>query len=421
MITGIREQSKEAKIRAMNRFCYLTSFLAFPYIFILFAFRYYFSSAIMLLIIGLLLFCVYLNKNRQKEQARMLMVLVTNFSVLYYTLILGFNSGIHLYLFLSPLIVYLIFDMAEKKKVLLNLSTYVVNFILLFLIYKSGNELKPDISEQTTDFLYALNFSFTLILSFVLILHFANNNNYNNELLQNMNSSLMVQQNQLLKEINEKNEARTKLEKSDREKSVLLSETHHRVKNNLAHISGLLELQGFYTKNQNELELLKESSARIKSIALLHEKLYENTAFEKIKIADYLKELLEFIQITYGKKDSVSISSEIDDCEFNMAEALPFGLLINELITNSYKHAFKSKNKGNIRLKLRKEQGLITFKYIDDGDGYNSLNKEKANSIGLNLIETFARQLRANINTVSGQGKGMEFNLSFRLLEDIKK
>jgi len=121
-----------------------------------------------------------------------------------------------------------------------------------------------------------------------------------------------------------------------------LSEIHHRVKNNLAVVTALMELQTFYLKDDKTIQILKESQNRIKSIALLHEKLYENKSLKFVDVALYTSELIHFIKQSISNK-GILIHTNIDEINLEMASAMPFGLMLNELITNSYKYAFYKK------------------------------------------------------------------------------
>ena len=204
------------------------------------------------------------------------------------------------------------------------------------------------------------------------------------------------------------------LQSTLKEKDILLSEVHHRVKNNLAFISGLLELQNFYVSDKRLSDILSDTSARIKSIALLHEKFYEHHSLDKIEISSFVDVLVEHINICYQNKfNAIKLHIEIDSVNLNMSEALPFALLINELITNSYKHAFKNRETGNIYLSLTQNDKELFLQYKDDGIGFDFEKDIKDNSLGMNLIDAFTMQLKGKKTLSTKKGLGCIFTLQF--------
>src|SRR5699024_1877828 len=150
-------------------------------------------------------------------------------------------------------------------------------------------------------------------------------------------------------------EVEEKVKESLREKEVLLSEIHHRVKNNLAVISGLLELQAYNTDSRAVVDALKESQMRINTIAIIHEKLYQHEDLAAIAFDSYLKELTEIIVDSLRDGSTkIDIHIEADPIELTINQAIPCGLILNELITNAYKHAFSDSKKGNITVLLQR-------------------------------------------------------------------
>lgn len=217
-------------------------------------------------------------------------------------------------------------------------------------------------------------------------------------------------------DITERKEAEEKIKKSLREKEVLLAEIHHRVKNNLAVITGLLELQQYNTDSDEAKNILKESQLRINSIALIHEKLYQNENLSEISIDVYLKELIDIIIASIRTEETeVSISIESEPIHLTVSQAIPCGLILNELITNSYKHAFIGKKSGKINISLKRTGDRLTLFFNDNGVGMpGELDFENPTSLGLTLIQTLARQLQGDCS-FNESGDGMKFKLSFTL------
>ncbi|MEO1023797.1 MAG: PAS domain S-box protein, partial [Bacteroidota bacterium] len=207
----------------------------------------------------------------------------------------------------------------------------------------------------------------------------------------------------------------TELEKSIQEKEVLIKEIHHRVKNNLAIISGLFQLQSMYVDEPRLFKILHQNQARIKTIATIHEKLYQNELFTSIEVKDYLHELIRDIQSTFNG-DSLHVDIEINgEATFlNVNQAVPFGILANEMITNAYKYAFEGRGVGNIEVQLTKNDNNITFVVNDDGIGLpHNFDVMTSSSLGMTLIQTVTMQLNGNLTWTTIPGEGTSFQIIF--------
>ncbi|HTA61120.1 MAG TPA: sensor histidine kinase [Bacteroidia bacterium] len=412
---AVHFQSEGAIIKTINRFCYA---IALSSIFDIFLYAYMGLYAIcgILVVIGVLfLWFVYLNKKSHYKISRAAIIITTNLGVIVFSAFLGFKLGIFFFLFATPHLTYLLYNFKEKFSIFLCLLSYLITFITIYLI--DNYQLYPPtaLTKGNANLIYTINFSVSLVLSFILITFFASNNNTVSEMLTTANTSLQEKQIHLESEIAEKSKINTALARTLKEKEILLSEIHHRVKNNLAVISGLIELQTFYVKDEKASAILKESRNRIKSIAVLHEKFYESKNLEKIGIRSYVDELIYFIKLSFSSQQKdIKIITQIEDIELSMANALPFSLLLNELITNSYKHAFKKQDSGNITISLIKYQNKLVLNFKDDGCGFELAEINKDNSLGMNLIEAFSLQLKANTNWASKPNKGVEFTLQFK-------
>lgn len=203
----------------------------------------------------------------------------------------------------------------------------------------------------------------------------------------------------------------TELLKSLNEKEVLLSEIHHRVKNNLAVVSGLLFLQSEAIKDEPTKQLFKESETRIKSMALIHEKLYNTDNFSAIKVNDYFRDLSQSILSSYQSLQNIKVDFEIEDKEMSMNVGLTFGLILNELITNSLKYAFFGIKHPLIHISWKELDGNQVLKYQDNGNGFDwksAINKH--NSIGLEMINTLILQLRGTMVFKNENGALFEIN-----------
>jgi two-component sensor histidine kinase len=413
--SAVHFQSEESIIKTINRFCYAIAISA-VFDIVIYGFMGMYAICGVVAIIGaLFLWFVYLNKKSYYKVSRAAIIITTNLGVIVFSAFLGFKSGIFFFLFATPHLTYLLYNFKQTLSIVLCLLSYLVTFIAIYFI--DVYQLYPStiLSENASSLVYVINFSVSLILSFILIAFFAGNNNRVSEMLTDANTSLQEKQTHLENEITEKSKINIELARTLKEKEILLSEIHHRVKNNLAVVSGLIELQTFYVKDEKASAILKESRNRIKSIAVLHEKFYESKSLEKIEIRSYVDELIYFIKLSFSSQQKdITITTQIENIELSMANALPFSLLLNELITNSYKHAFKNKDTGNITISFIKYQNKLVLNFKDDGCGFDLSKVNKDSSLGMNLIEAFSLQLKAETTCESKANKGTEFTLQFK-------
>ncbi|MBA3664042.1 MAG: sensor histidine kinase [Bacteroidetes bacterium] len=356
---------------------------------------------------------ISLNRYQWYTLSSALTLLNTNYCVLFFSTYLGFDSGIHLYLFTSPLIVLTLFDTKKSWIISLSMLSYIINFIIILIIGKYYKYSVLPVSSGVLDKFYTVNFACSILILFILSLYFLYNNNKINRLLTVKNIELEEQQRLLSKENRIRREAESDARESLAQREVLLSEIHHRVKNNLAVINGLMELQSVYIKDPNTIGVIKESQNRIKSLAILHEKLYENKTLKEVEMRSFVEQLLEHVKISFSTKEkNISFITSIAIINLDMKQAMPLSLLINELISNSYKHAFHEKERGQISIGLMKENNAYTFQYSDDGPGFEYSESTERNSLGLNLIEIFSQQLNGVFNFQQNK-PGMEFTLRF--------
>jgi two-component sensor histidine kinase len=406
---NIHLQSELARLSAVNLFCWVTAACATPYLFFLQSSGDYLSLGVMLGIIFCFLFSTWLNKTGQISPARFLIVFTTNFSVLYFSTRLGYNSGIHLYLCTSPLIVYLLFDFRLKWQIIFCLSCYFLTFILVYL--QSRYDLFPSkpMGADFTRILYGLNFCFTLLISFFLIIYFANNNAAYNLMLQERNEFLLIHQSALMTQIADRVMAEAKLIDLLEEKNILLSEIHHRVKNNLAVVSGLLELQCMNLEDEKAKSVLVESRNRIKSLALIHESLYQHENLASIHLDNYLSRLLPEISHAYtGISGTVKLEITVASIELELSQAIPCSLLLNELVSNAYKHAFQDRLDGILSIVGSLVDGEIYLLVKDNGNGLPIPTARRKDSLGMILIQTFVQQLKGRLESRNDGGAVFE-------------
>ena len=189
-------------------------------------------------------------------------------------------------------------------------------------------------------------------------------------------------------------------ERALREKEILLGEVHHRVKNNLQLVYNMLDLQARSIADEASLKAIRDSRDRVLSMALVHQRLYEQEQVGGVSMPDYIRQLLEGIRQAYSSAE-VQLESDVDPLVLDIDTVVPVGLVINELVTNAYKYAFPEGRSGTLRVGLRDEGERVLLTVADDGVGMPAENAEGRGSFGMQLVRSLARQLKAEID-VSG-------------------
>jgi hypothetical protein len=235
-------------------------------------------------------------------------------------------------------------------------------------------------------------------------------------------------------EITERKRAEEQIQDSLREKEVLLQEIHHRVKNNLQIVSALLTMQSDQAEDSKMDEIFSKSQNRIRTIALVHEKLYRSHSLSEIAFDEYVSALTNDLLYSHGvAADRIAVKFEMESILLSIEKAVPLGLIINELVTNALKHAFPEGRRGEIRIELR---GRRTAKFIgaktesgklsyvshcevivaDNGVGLPAdFAGRKNKSMGMTLVEMLARQLNATLQISTTPGAEFRFQIPLPL------
>jgi two-component sensor histidine kinase len=200
---------------------------------------------------------------------------------------------------------------------------------------------------------------------------------------------------------------------------MMLKEIHHRVKNNLQIISSLLNLQSGNVSDDKDLKLFIESRDRVRSMAMIHEKLYQSENLSKINFKYYLENLSQQLLMSYDLSGKVKLNFDCDDVFMGIETAVPCGLLVNEIITNSMKHAFPDELSGNINITLKAYDDYELI-ISDDGIGLpNDINMEESNSLGLQIINNLINQIDGSIEF--NNSHGTQFKIKFQELDYQKR
>ncbi len=206
------------------------------------------------------------------------------------------------------------------------------------------------------------------------------------------------------------------IENSLKEKESLLKEIHHRVKNNLQMVSSLLSLQTRNTKSKAAIIALEEGKSRVKAMALIHQKLYQNDDLSFIEMQGYIESLINSVQSVYKKGGhNISITVDAEGTELDIDRAIPFGLILNELVSNTFKYAFPEDDEnGKIYIHLRKNGEGGYFEYSDNGIGLPEDTDERTNSsMGLRLMNRLVNQLQSKLN-IDKSTDGVRFWFNFK-------
>ncbi|MGO9015353.1 MAG: sensor histidine kinase [Dissulfurispiraceae bacterium] len=210
----------------------------------------------------------------------------------------------------------------------------------------------------------------------------------------------------IARDITDRKLAEQQIKQSLKEKEALLREIHHRVKNNLAIVSSLLSLEARKIKDAGVKSLFEESQQRVRSMALVHEKLYQTKDLSSINFESYIKSMVLDI-ISMYRIDTSAITTEINirDIELDLESAVPCGLIINELLTNAFKHAFPKKGKGVLSINFTKTDGTYTLAIKDNGIGLpEGFDYKEAGTLGLQLVNILTDQLGGTLEIKSDKG-----------------
>jgi two-component sensor histidine kinase len=211
------------------------------------------------------------------------------------------------------------------------------------------------------------------------------------------------------------------LSRSLEEKEILLKEIHHRVKNNLQVISSLLYLQSRNIQDEAIKSIFGESQMRVRSLALVHEKLYQSSDFSRIDLSDYIKNLLSHIRSSYKTtSEFIEIILELDQVYLSVDKAVPLGLILNELLSNAFKYAFPENTKDNsdrkfilIKLETINENKLLLL-VSDNGIGVpDDFDINKSNSLGLKIVTSLVTQIDGELKIK--HKNDTEFSLIFSI------
>ncbi|CAN5415372.1 hypothetical protein BH09BAC5_BH09BAC5_25860 [soil metagenome] len=337
----------------------------------------------------------------KRKIAEFYFILVGNLSILFFDNYFGKDAGTYLYYF--PFVIFIAFlvDFRKLFFVFLHLGMSLVFIIISFLIehkyfYKAFPPEALHISF-IANFIVATVMMSSVAVIIVLMMH-GQYDEFNRRMEE--------------REVQEKS-----MKHSIKEKETLLAEVHHRVKNNLAVISSLLNLQMNLVKNEYTREVLRESRNRVASMALIHQKLYQHENIERIDFGLYASELIDEIKKSYPENTTsdIQVILDVEHIPLSLTMAVPAGLLLNELLSNCYKHAFSGRKAGNITIHFNKSGENCMLEVADNGVGLSGDFKiENQSSLGMTIIQSLSEQLDGTIKISGTSGVGTNIKVEFR-------
>lgn len=339
----------------------------------------------------------YLNKRGYVRISRAAIVFSTIAGIIFFSLYLGFNSGIYLYLFVSPFLIYILFDFNKIRQIIGIFSLFLASFIVTYLLRNQEIIIGPQIDPTIIQNIYAFNFASSILLCFTLVTILARKN-------EKYIDDLKSQQEELTEEILLRQDSEIKLKKSLDLRDELLAEVHHRVKNNLAIVSALLGLKINRLENTSCRRALIETQNRILAMSLVHNNLYRNKLLERTNLTGFIDALCAGIEKSTPSAISIKVNKDIEVDDLDLENAIPMALILNELITNAYNHAFIGKTTGHILISVkRNEKGDLQFAVEDDGIGIDK-TESNDNQIGMMLVQSLVEQVNGRLTFQNHHG-----------------
>ena len=341
---------------------------------------------------------LYLSYKSKTQIAFLLFTINANLSIFFINQYYPFESGSYLYYFPSIVTIILLNNVSTKNWMAIAHFSIFGFFFVLFLISDFPEWEVTGLSAQTLKTMWYYNIVMTILITAMV-------SGLLNRLIGLQNTEILIQ-NQIL------NQAKLEINTSLKEKEVLLAELNHRVKNNLAIISGLLNLQLEGVLNSEAKQILMDSKNRILSMALVHKMLYKHPELKKIDIGTYSKELIKELLNSSNLNQSVRLSENYENISLSVEKSIPYGLILNEIVTNSIKYVFKSgaKEAGRFDIHIKREGAKVRMVAKDSGSGFKTdMNKDHhSHSLGLFLIKSLSEQLDGEVFFSNDNGAKVE-------------
>jgi two-component sensor histidine kinase len=216
--------------------------------------------------------------------------------------------------------------------------------------------------------------------------------------------------------VTETKQANEKIVTALAEKEILIREIHHRVKNNLQIISGLLDMTRMRTQDPETTGILTDMMMRIKTMAQIHTRLYQSKQFDKIDMSDHIRDQMADLSSIYGRSGpEITYTVEAEDLFLPVDQAIPCALVVNEVVSNAFKHAFRGRRQGTLVVSAHQEGGNVQIRIEDNGIGIpKDVDSYYATSLGLKLIRNLVGQLQGTL-AIESSGRGTGITIDFPL------
>lgn len=400
---GIKEEYHEGlrtRVTLINQFSFLSIIIYFSSIL-----NNYFISDTRALVIDVIivvffLFIIFLNKKGFQQTATFLIISIVSLSVFYFDSYQGIASGNYLYHFPLILAIAFAFDFKTEKKQIIFYYSLIITLLIVNICTDFSLFENKTITAEDKYRLFVTN----LILSVFAVAFFIYLTIKNQFKIQTLHEQRILE-----KEASEKI-----IKKALEEKDVLMTELHHRVKNNLAVIAGLFSLKLDSIENEEARNVLMESRNRVRSMALIHNRLYKSSNFADVNFEKYVNDLISEIKLSYPTiSNAIAINLNIDNITLNVNVAIPCGLILNELITNCYKHAFAGRMSGAIHIWFTNSNNHMTLIVRDNGVGLPP-DYDQKQSLGLTVIQSLSEQLEGKCKFIYDNGTCFELTFDYQ-------
>lgn len=349
------------------------------------------EGILLAILASIFIFALFLNKLHKHRTSLLMLCIFISLTIFYFGSRAGVQSGDYLYYFPLILGISFIFDYESDRLLVMFL------FGLIIVLVTINTFVYPYFSSDNLEFVKSRQrmFMVNLPLSAAALGYFIHLTMQNNKVISQLYEERLKQ----------KEESEQVIKKTLAEKEVLLAELHHRVKNNLAVIVGYFNLKLNGIENEQARTILLESKNHVNSMALIHNRLYKTGNFSEINFTTYFKDLLSEIRESYpSMANSVVVNTQIENVKLNLNTAIPCALIINELLNNCYKHAFKATQKGTISINLFfSENNTLTLSVKDNGVGLKE-NFDKDDSMGISVIQGLSEQLNGSCRFFNDSG-----------------
>jgi two-component sensor histidine kinase len=321
--------------------------------------------------------------------------------IFYFDSYSGFLSGTYLYYFPLILAIAFLHDFKEKSLLLFHLSLpmlyLIINAVTRYHLFTS-----PFLSDESRYQMFIFNLTFSAAsIGFFMYLTISNN---------------IKESNVYEQRLNERKATELTIKHALTEKEVLLAEIHHRVKNNLAIIASLFNLQLSTLENEEAKNILLESKNRVKSMALIHDRLYKSDNMSDVDFSKYTKELIDEIQFSYPTfSKGVVVNTLINNIRLNVNTAIPCGLILNELLTNCYKYAFLGRESGIIDIEFTSIGNKLRLIVKDNGVGLKKDYRD-SDSLGMVVVQSLSEQLDGDYKFIVDNGTTFELKFEQHIL-----